>query len=236
MSVSFSNIVSTPGSATLTTKGDILVHDGTNPSRMAIGTNGYALYPNSASSNGLEWKAAPTGATSDYAPIAYTGITANTNSVSFTGIPGTYSSILLVATMRYSNDSTVSASLNVNSNTTANVFGFFQARSYESTRDGSATKNQSDITIDSSAASSSDSGNFGTFYAQIDNYANSTKYKSIFFKSSSITIDSPPDGTLRSIIGTALYRSNNSITSLSIDRIGVGSFASGSSFALYGIK
>ena len=236
MSVSFSNIVNTPGSATLTTKGDILTHDGTNPSRMAVGTNGYALYPNSASSSGLEWKAAPTGVVTDYEPIAYTGITANTNSVSFTGIPGTYSSILLVATMRYSNDSTLEADLNINSNTTANVFGFFQARSYEGTKDGAATQNQSSVTIDAAAASVSNSGNFGTYYAQIDNYANSTKYKSIFFKSSSITIDSPPDGTLRSIIGTAIYRSNSAITSLTINRVGTGSFVNGCSFALYGIK
>jgi len=237
MSVSFSNIVNTPGSATLTTKGDILAHDGTNPSRMPVGTNGYALYPNSASSSGLEWKAAPSGLTSDYAPIAYTAITANTNTVSFTDIPGTYSSLLVVATMRHNNDASVEAFLNINLNTTANVFGYFPTRSYEATTDSNETKNQSNMTIESSAGSSSNSGNFGTFYAQIDNYANSTKYKSMFYKSTAIPIDSPPDGTIRSLNGTAVYRSNSAITSISLNtNSAFYSFASGSWFALYGIK
>lgn len=39
----------------LTTKADLLTNDGTNDIRLAIGTNGYSLRPNSALSAGLEW-------------------------------------------------------------------------------------------------------------------------------------------------------------------------------------
>lgn len=39
----------------LTTKGDIIVHDGTNSVRLAVGTNGQVLKANSATSTGLEW-------------------------------------------------------------------------------------------------------------------------------------------------------------------------------------
>jgi len=39
----------------LTTKGDLIVHDGTNSVRQAVGTTGYILRANSAQTNGIEW-------------------------------------------------------------------------------------------------------------------------------------------------------------------------------------
>ena len=61
MSVSFSNIVLTPGSATLTTKGDILTHNGTNPARLGIGADGAFLQAQSSASLGLSWRTTALG-------------------------------------------------------------------------------------------------------------------------------------------------------------------------------
>lgn len=40
-----------------TTKGDVLVDDGTNVVRLAVGTDGYVLKANSGATNGIEWAA-----------------------------------------------------------------------------------------------------------------------------------------------------------------------------------
>lgn len=41
----------------LTTKGDIIVHNGTNSVRLPVGTNGFVLSANSAQTEGVEWVA-----------------------------------------------------------------------------------------------------------------------------------------------------------------------------------
>ncbi|MEM8737275.1 MAG: hypothetical protein AAGG38_02190 [Planctomycetota bacterium] len=43
----------------LTTKGDVLSHDGTDHQRLGVGTDGQVLTANSATATGLEWAAAP---------------------------------------------------------------------------------------------------------------------------------------------------------------------------------
>ena len=45
----------------LTTKGDIVTHDGTNSVRQAVGTNGYVLTADSTQTNGIKWAAAAAG-------------------------------------------------------------------------------------------------------------------------------------------------------------------------------
>jgi hypothetical protein len=47
------------GSSTLTTKGDLLVRDGTAPTRLAVGTDGFVLTADSAQGSGLKWSAIP---------------------------------------------------------------------------------------------------------------------------------------------------------------------------------
>lgn len=237
MSISFSNIVGTPGSSTLTSKGDILSHDGTNPSRIPVGTNGQALYVNSSASNGISWSTAPAGgATSaDFEPIAYSSITANTSSVEFSNIPGTYASFLLIGMARATSDSSVDGVVKLNSNTTADVYGYFAARTYESTLDSTVVKNDSSgFGIESSVGTSSNSGNFGKFTLQIDNYANTSKYKSVAYRGSCTPVDNPADGTLRTTFGTGIFRSTSAITSIQISYY--AALSSGSWFALYGIK
>lgn len=50
-----------PWALPLTTKGDILVHDGTGPTRLAVGANGKVLKANSGAVTGLAWEDDATG-------------------------------------------------------------------------------------------------------------------------------------------------------------------------------
>jgi hypothetical protein len=47
----------------LTTKGDLVVNNGTNDVRLAVGTNGYLLTADSTASEGVKWAAAPVSTT-----------------------------------------------------------------------------------------------------------------------------------------------------------------------------
>lgn len=47
----------------LTTKGDLVVNNGTNDVRLAVGTNGYLLTADSAEATGVKWAAAPVSTT-----------------------------------------------------------------------------------------------------------------------------------------------------------------------------
>lgn len=49
----------------LTTKGDLIAHNGTNDVRLAVGTNGYVLTADSTAASGVAWAAATGGATVD---------------------------------------------------------------------------------------------------------------------------------------------------------------------------
>ena len=76
-----------------TTKGDIVVHNGTSLIRVAVGSSGYALTSDSAQISGVSWSVAPSGSTASYTPIAYTTISANSQSVTISSIPGGYKAI-----------------------------------------------------------------------------------------------------------------------------------------------
>ncbi|UOF01075.1 tail fiber domain-containing protein [Bdellovibrio reynosensis] len=49
------------GLSPLTTKGDLVVNDGTNDIRLPVGTNGQVLTANSAQASGLQWASLPSG-------------------------------------------------------------------------------------------------------------------------------------------------------------------------------
>ncbi len=69
----------------LTTKGDLSVHNGTNHVRLPVGTNGYVLTADSASSTGMKWavpSASPAGGDT-YVQINDGGVTGATSSFTF---------------------------------------------------------------------------------------------------------------------------------------------------------
>ncbi len=97
MSISSSVQPDYPVASLLTTKGDILTHNGTTLARVSVGTDGYALTANSAQISGTSWSVAPSGGTSAYVPIASSVITANVSTVSIENIPNSYKAIGIIA-------------------------------------------------------------------------------------------------------------------------------------------
>lgn len=68
-----------------TTKGDIIVHDGTDNIRLPVGPNGQALVADSSTPSGLKYAAVPTLSAGD---IAETSFSAANNQTSFANITG----------------------------------------------------------------------------------------------------------------------------------------------------
>ncbi|ASD62693.1 tail fiber domain-containing protein [Bdellovibrio bacteriovorus] len=62
----------------LTSKGDILVHNGTNNVRLPAGTSGQVLTADSADANGVKWISIPTGTVTNVAGTAPVVVTNNT--------------------------------------------------------------------------------------------------------------------------------------------------------------
>jgi hypothetical protein len=92
MSVSFSETVSTAGQSSLTVKGDILVHNGTVPARLAVGSNGSLLATGSVA--GAYWTSLSVSA-SGYELIATTTVTTAISSVTFSSISSSYKALVL---------------------------------------------------------------------------------------------------------------------------------------------
>lgn len=74
--------------APTTTKGDLIVHNGTDNIRVAVGTNGYQLIADSAQSSGLSWSSGITvfGSTGTPRDVANTGITSSSSHMSTTAV------------------------------------------------------------------------------------------------------------------------------------------------------
>ncbi len=62
----------------VTTKGDLLSHDGTDESKLDVGVDGEVLTADSTAPNGLKWDAAPTGPTGATGPQGPQGATGAT--------------------------------------------------------------------------------------------------------------------------------------------------------------
>ena len=154
---------------------------------------------------------------STYIPIATNTLSATAASVTFSGIPNTYTDLVLV----------VNGSASAN-NTAYMQFNGDSGANYSATQiygTGSA--------VGSNKQTSSTFMWLGEFYTnsalvvQIPNYANTTTYKNQLCRTST------PSAYLHAIIG--LWRNTAAITSITATMTST-TYASGTSFTLYGIK
>ncbi len=99
-----------------TTKGDIIVDNGTDAIRLGVGTNGYALVADSAESAGVKWSAITAGAGGSNTQIQYnnSGSLAGASSLIYTSGATTGDELLLTA-----NSLTTGNGLDITSNSTA---------------------------------------------------------------------------------------------------------------------
>ena len=161
----------------------------------------------------------PAGRT--YTPIARQTLNSDAASVTFSSIPSTYTDLILVASIKGStNDFEIL--LQFNSDTTTNYSHTFLYGT-GSTAGSSRGSNQSAVRIGSGNSNT----NFDTYIANIQNYANTTTYKTVISREASSGI------VVSTTVG--LWRKTPEAINTILIKRGNGNLVSGSTFTLYGI-
>jgi hypothetical protein len=155
-----------------------------------------------------------------YEPLATTTLGSATASITFSTISGAYTDLVLV--MNGKNDTqNDNWRLTLNSDTASNYSYLYILGTSSSASSGKAS-NASPMYIGGIPSS-----DFGTNIAHINNYSNTTTYKTVISRVSSAANDSAA--------WVNLWRSTSAITTIKID-CGTGNLATGTSATLYGIK
>ena len=162
-----------------------------------------------------------------YEPIATTTLTSSQSNVTFTSISQSYTDLILVANVS-------------SSSSTVNVYSQIGNGSYDTGTNYSWTwLGGSGSTAASGKASTTDAlllgacgtSSFSPTIIHFMNYSNTTTYKTILSRSS--TADTTSGQTVSAWVG--LWRSTSAINQIKLYP-NVQSWASGSTFTLYGIK
>lgn len=230
MSVSFSEQVSTAGSSTLTTKGQILSHDGTSAIGVSVGTNGQIVSAQSSATSGLSYITI-NASTAMYALISSTSLSASATSITFSSIPSTYRHLELVFFGAFSGAGDEQLGIQVNGNTSTAVY---RTKQLYSSGDNSQSGN-SYAHIGRVSSPSSTTGiylNVATPASVIFfNYNDTTYHKIALANSMYLRSDLYPQQVSTGI----QYNSTSAITSVTILPRTNG-FSTNSYAALYGIK
>ena len=160
--------------------------------------------------------------TATYEKIATTTLGSATNDVTFSSIPATYTDIVVIC---YAKVTTGSADLwfNFNSDTGSNYSITFlsgSASTIQSVRNTNATK----MSVTNYGYLQTD---FGAYIINIQNYSNTTTYKSSLARANTTT-----NGLAA---GAGIWRNTAAISTIKISP-SENNFATGSTFTLYGIK
>lgn len=224
--MSISNLIVTPSITSLTTKGDILTHDGTSLSRLAVGANGAVLSAQSTATVGLSWRTTALAATGVYTYIGSSVITANTATVSFNA--SSYDMIVVNGIARSSAD-TIELEVKLNNSESVlsqwiKVTGSTSGTATVSYVGNTATTNH--FKIFGSASSASSANTFGHFTLNISlSTLGDTIYEGLGIQSTN----------LASFTYGGRRGSVDKTTSPQIEIYHTsGSFVSGSKFYVYG--
>jgi hypothetical protein len=156
-------------------------------------------------------------AAATYEPISTTTLSSSNTSHTFSSIPSTYTDLIIVISNQATSGG-VNPFIQYNGDTGAN---YSDTRLYAYGTGSGGAYDSSFLLGDSTTSQN-------TFIVHIMNYANTTTFKT------AISRGSVSDSSLT--ISTGLWRSTAAITSVKINQGGGVSFASGSTFTLYGIK
>ena len=166
--------------------------------------------------------------TATYEKIATTTVSGTPSDVTFSTITGSYTDLVLICQVKGSTTST--PYLQFNSDTATN-YSCTELYGTGTTAGSQRRTNGTFIDLDRALASNSSSINQNAI-VNIQNYSNTTTYKTALIRSNEPSGSYP--GT-DSIVG--LWRSTSAITSVSIITRQSGQYLlSGSTFTLYGIK
>jgi hypothetical protein len=228
MSISSSGFTST---TPLTSKGDILSHNGTSTVRIPVGSNGQVLIARSTATIGSAWETAATQATGEYLLIGSSYITANTATVSFASIDSSYKVLILTGIARSSTTSGYIISVRYNNGTGTRQLSHTQYNNGSGAVAQLTTASTSllDLDVYGSSASDNAAGLFGFFRYEFRSVSGGgSKASSVGFLS----------GTANRTAMTEAFFQTDAISQISVFH-GAGSgasFVSGSKILLFGIK
>jgi hypothetical protein len=156
--------------------------------------------------------------TATYEPLATTTLGSAAASVTFSSISGSYTDLILIASIKASTG-TPTANITVNNDTGSNYsrMGLYG--------DGSTAGSFRDSNETSCRFATINATNFTPVKIQIQNYSNTTTYKSPLYSGG---LDYPA-------VVIFLWRSTSAINRVDFG-ISSGNYAAGSTFTLYGIK
>jgi hypothetical protein len=159
---------------------------------------------------------------STYTPIATTTLGSAASSFDFTSIPSTYTDLVIVANYSLSTTSDITRVRfngdSVSSNSTTWMIG--DGTSATSSRSISAGFMRCFVVPTSASG-------LRTTTLNIQNYSNSTTYKTVLIRSGTAS------ASVQAFVG--LWSSTSAITSMSFTNSGTATFDAGSTFTLYGI-
>jgi hypothetical protein len=157
---------------------------------------------------------------STYTPIATTTVSGTPTTVSFTSISGSYTDLILISSASGSTNAVIQAQFN--SDTATNYSFTYMFGDGSSASSGRA----SSVNYVRAGRTASSSSSFVPNILQIQNYSNSTTFKTV--------IERENDAAASVFASVGLWRSTSAITSILLTISG-GTFTAGSTFTLYGI-
>jgi hypothetical protein len=160
-----------------------------------------------------------------YEPIATTTLGSAQSSVTFSSISGSYTDLVLVTSMKAASGyGSFGFLMQLNSDTGSNY-----SYTYLLGNGSSASSGRASNTTKAIIGTTSDA-NFGTIITQINNYSNTTTYKTMLSRDNATDV--------RTGAWVSLWRSTSAITSIlvKVDDAASNLILSGSTFTLYGIK
>jgi hypothetical protein len=159
-----------------------------------------------------------------YVALATTTLGSSATSVTFSSISGAYTDLVLVTSSKKDVATAANEAIRFNSDTGSNYSYTILTGTGSVAQSGRATSTTS-IALDDAALV--DNSIFRPAIVSIQNYSNSTTYKTILSRANNA------NRGVDAIVG--LWRNTAAITSITVILQGGTSFASGSTFSLYGI-
>jgi hypothetical protein len=164
---------------------------------------------------------------STYEPIATTTLGSNQATISFTSISGSYTDLIIKASIRLA-AAGYAAGLQFNSDTGSN-YSFTEMWGDGSSAGSARDTNMVRAAIASNTAIGDTANIYGALTIHLNNYSNSTTYKTMIVRYDVANIATKA--------GVNLWRSTSAINRIDFVLSGSGGYyASGSTFTLYGIK
>ena len=154
-----------------------------------------------------------------YIPLATTTLGSDQSSVTFSSISGAYTDLVLISNSR-AVSTTDNYRITINDDN-GSTYSYILMSGNGSVAASSRSANANPMYLGNLPAS-----NWSVNIAHIMNYSNTTTFKTVISRSG---------GVATADVFLNLWRNTNAINEIRVD-IGVGNFASGSSFTLYGIK